>query len=135
MGELAQKGVAQTVNPLEMLEQEDETLQMCGLELAVDTVEGMSDGMGDLAGVKVALKGENVVANDDNIGVLLLGDAPNEEMNLARILRKIRRNLLAYERVRQIRDRQAPVDGVVVGDGHVIHPLFRELTMKLPWIR
>src|SRR4030095_6110316 len=55
-------------------------------------------------------------------GVLRLRKAPDKEVNLARILRKISRNLLAYKRIRKRRNGQRSFDGVVVGDGNKVHP-------------
>ena len=54
-------------------------------------------------------------------------------MNLARIVRKMSRNLLADECVRQVRDLEATVDRVVIGDGDEIHPA-RLIAMQLPRI-
>ena len=91
----------------------------------------MSDGMGDLGGLKIALKRENIVADDDNVGVLGLGDAPNQEMNLARILRKIRRNLLADECIGQIGNLKTSIYSVVISDGDKVHPALEQLSMQL----
>src|ERR1700704_1924631 len=110
-----------------MLEEQDEPLEVGGLQLAVDTIKRMRNGVGDLTGLKVALQGEDVIAKDHDVRMLRFGDSPYENVNLARILRKISRNLLADECIRQIRDFEATVDRIVIRDGHVIHPALEQL--------
>src|ERR1700682_1080163 len=110
-----------------MLEEQDETLELGDFQLAVDTIKRMRDGVGDLTGLKVALQGEDVIAKDHDVRVLRLGDTPYENVNLARILRKISRNLLTDERIRQISNFEATVDRIVIGDRDVIHPALAQL--------
>jgi hypothetical protein len=97
LGELAQERVPQTVDALEMFEEQDQPLEMRRFQLAVDAIEGMRDGVGDVSGLEITLEGQDVVANDDNVGMLGLADSPDQDVNLAGILRKICRNLLADE--------------------------------------
>ena len=68
------------------------------------------------------------------IGVVLFRDSPNENVNFTRIVREMCRNLLADKRPRQIADRQATVDRVVIGDCDEIHPALDQLRMQLPGI-
>ncbi len=114
-----------------MLEEQNQPFEMRCVQLAVDAVKRVGHGVGDLARLEVALESENVVADNHDIGVLSLGDPPDQEMNLARILREIRRNLLTNERIRQIRDLETALDRVVVGDRDVIHPALDQLPMQL----
>ena len=117
-----------------MFEEKDEALEMGNLQLAVDTIKRMRDGVGDLPGVKIALQGKNVIAKDHDVRVLRFGDSPDEDVNLARILRKIGRNLLADECIRQIRDFEATIDRIVVRDRDVIHPALEQLPVQFPGI-
>src|SRR6266404_9520553 len=110
-----------------MFEEQDEPLEVGGFQLAVDTIKRMRNGVGDLTGLKVALQPQDVIAKDHNVRMLRLGDSPYENVNLARILRKISRNLLAYERIRQICNFEATIDRIVIGDGDVIHPALEQL--------
>ena len=100
-------------------------------ELAVDAVEGVSHGMGDVCALEIFLKGKDVVANDDDVVVLFFGNAPGENMNLAGILRKISGDLLANESVGEVANFQTTVDGVVVGDRDEIHFALEQLSMQL----
>ncbi len=93
--QLAQERVAQSVDAFEMLEEQNQPFEMRGVELAVDAVERMRDGVRDRFFLQVALQVENVLAQGDDLGVLRFGNSPDEQVNLARILRKISRNLLA----------------------------------------
>ena len=104
---------------------------MRGLEFAVDAVERMGDRVRDFAALQIPLQRKNIVPDDNDIVVLLFGDAPDQEVDLAGVLREIRRDLLADECVGQISDRQTTVDRVVVGDGDKIHPAFHQLSMEL----
>ena len=88
----AEEGVAQAVDPFEMLEEEDQPLEMGGVELAVNAVKRMGHRMGDLRLLEIGLQLENVVTEGGDIGVLRLRDAPNQQMNFTRILREISRN-------------------------------------------
>ena len=99
--EVAKQGVAQTVDAFEMLEKQDQALQMRGGQLAVDAVKRVSDGVRQRLLLQEGLKVENVVAKAADLGVLRLRKAPDKEVNLARILRKISRNLLAHKRIRK----------------------------------
>src|SRR4029453_2549689 len=95
---------------------------MRGGQLAVDAVKRVSDGVRKRLFLQEALKMENVVAKGADLGVLRLRKAPDKEVNLARILRKISRNLLAQKRIRKRRNGQTTRDSVVVGDGNKVHP-------------
>ncbi len=83
-----------------MFEEQDQALKMRRFQLAIDAVERMRHRVRDLSGLKITLQGKDVVANDDDVGMLSFGNAPNQNVNLTRILRKISRNLLTNKRVR-----------------------------------
>ena len=55
--------------------------------------------MSDPGRLEITLENKNIVARDLDVGMLLLRNSPHEDMNLTRILRKKRRNLLTNERV------------------------------------
>ena len=128
---LAQKGVTQAVDALEMFEEQNQPLEMRCLELAVDAVKRMCDCVRDLCALQIALERENIVPDNDDVLVLLFGDAPDQKVNLAGILRKISRDLLADKRVREIADLQTTVDCVVVGNGDETHSALDKLSMEL----
>jgi len=56
-------------------------------------------------------------------------------MQLARIIRKIRRDLFTDKSARQMRNLEAAFDGIVIGDGDVIHPRLDQLLVQLFWVR
>src|SRR6266496_3399521 len=81
--ELAQKRVAQTVDAFEMFEEQYESLEMHGFEFAVHAVERMRDRMRYLSALQISLQRKNVVPDNDDIVVLLFGNAPDKNVNLA----------------------------------------------------
>src|SRR5438477_13002675 len=95
LGKFAQNRVAQAVDAFEMFEEQNEPFEMRGLEFAVDAVERMRHRMGDFAALQIALQGKNIVPDNDDIVVLLFSDAPDQDVDLAGVLWKIRGDLLA----------------------------------------
>jgi len=91
----------------------------------------MRDGVCDFAVLQVPLQRKNVVPDNDDVVVLFFGNAPDENMNLAGILRKISGDLLANESVGEVANLQTTVDGVVVGDRDKIHFALEQLSMQL----
>jgi hypothetical protein len=55
-------------------------------------------------------------------------------VQLAGIVRKVSSNLLADEGPRQVRNFQAAIDRVVIGNGNVVHPTFAQLFVQVLWI-
>jgi len=49
-------------------------------------------------------------------------------------VRKVSGNLLADEGPRQVRNFQATIDRVMIGNGNVIHPTFAQLFVQVLWI-
>src|SRR6266480_3574447 len=114
-----------------MFEEQNQALEMRGLQFAVDAVERMRDRVDNFSALQIALQRKNIVPDNNDVGVLLFRNSPDQDVNLARILRKISGDLLADERVGQIADRQTTVDRVVIGDGDKVHPALDQLPMKL----
>src|SRR6266480_1918824 len=114
-----------------MFKEQNQALEMRGFEFAVDAVKRMRDRVDNFSALQIALQRKNIVPDNDDIIVLLFSNAPHQDVNLAGVLRKISRDLLADERVRQIADRQTTVDRVVIGDGDEIHPALDQLSMEL----
>jgi hypothetical protein len=56
-------------------------------------------------------------------------------VQLAGVIRKIRRDLFADKSARQVRNLEAARDRIVIGDGDVIHPALEQLLMQLFWVR
>jgi len=104
---------------------------MRGLEFTVDAVERMRYRVRDFPALQISLQRKNIVPDNNDIVVLFFGDAPDQDVNLAGVLRKIRRDLFADKCIRQIADLETTVDRVVVGDGDKIHPAFDQLSMQL----
>ena len=87
------------LTPFEVLEKQNEPLEVRGLELAIDAVKRMGDGVGDRLVSGDSLADRKCCRAARNLGVLRFGNAPDEQMNFTWILRKISRNLLADERI------------------------------------
>src|SRR5215471_20612084 len=130
LGQLAQQRIAQSIDSLEVFEEQNKPLDVRRLEFPIDAVKRMGDGVSDIRGVEVALQGKDVVTNEDNVLVLVFANAPDQNMNLARVLREISGDLLTDERVGQVSNFQAAVDRVVISDGYKIHSAFAKLSME-----
>src|SRR5438128_10759716 len=104
-----------------MLEKKNQQLKMMRIEFAVDAVKGMRNCMCDLRSLQVALQLKNIIAYRIDLAVLALGNSPNENMQLARVVWKIGGDLFADKSARPINDLQATLDGIVVGYGDVVH--------------
>ena len=76
--QIAQERVTQTIDALEMLEEKNQSLEMRGLELAVDAVKRVSNGMSDPLVLQITLKIENVLTQRRNGIVLRFGNSPDE---------------------------------------------------------
>src|SRR5882757_5383887 len=90
--------------------------------------------MSDLGTLQVALQIEDVFTDAFDIAMLLFRNAPPQNVQLAGVVRKVSSNLLADEGPRQVRNFQATIDRVMIGNGHVIHPTFAKLFVQLLWI-
>src|SRR6185436_8208686 len=90
--------------------------------------------MSDLRTLQVPLQIEDVFANTFDIAMLLFRNAPDQNMELADIVRKVSCNLLADEGPRRVGNFKTAVDRVVIGNGNVIHPTFTQLFVQLLWI-
>ena len=66
--------------------------------------------------------------------VLRFINSPNEQVNLAWILRKISRNLFAYKSLQLTGDFQTALDRVVIGDCDEIHPARAQLLIERNWL-
>ena len=119
--QLAQECVSQTVDALEMFKEQDQPFEVRRVEFSVDAVERMRHGVGDFSALQISLQRKNIVTNDDNVRVLLFGDAPDQDVDLAGVLREISRDLFTDESVRQVANFQTTIDCVVIRDGDEIH--------------
>ena len=70
------------------------------VELAVDAVKRVRDRMSDLprSGGNVC-RSKMLSRSVDDLGVLRFGNSPDQQIDFAWVLRKIRRNLLADKRI------------------------------------
>jgi hypothetical protein len=56
-------------------------------------------------------------------------------MQLARIIRKTRGDLFADKSARQMRNLEAAIDRIVIGNGDKIHATGEQLLVQLFWVR
>jgi hypothetical protein len=117
-----------------VFEQKNELLEVHCLEFAVHTVQRVRDCVSDLRTLEVSLKIEDVFADAFDVAVLLFGNPPHQNVQLAGVVRKVSGHLLADEGPRQVRNFQAAIDRVVIGNRDVIHPTFTQLLIQLLWI-
>src|SRR3954454_24213864 len=132
--QVAQQRVAQPIDSFEMFKEKDQAFEVRRLEFAVDAVQRMRDRVRDRLALQVSLQLEDVVAQPGDLCVLRFRDSPDEKINLAGILRKMSRDLLAQKCVRQLRDPERSVDRVVIGDGYEVHALRAQDRIQLLWI-
>jgi hypothetical protein len=92
------------------------------------------DCVSDLRTLQIPLEIEDVFADAFDIAMLLFRNAPHQNVQLACIMRKVGSNLLADEGPRQVRNFQAAIDRIVIGNGNVIHPTFAQLFVQVLWI-
>ena len=70
--ELAQKRIAQTVDPLEMFKQQDELLKVPGLQFSVHAVKRVCNCVGNLGALQVLLQLKDIIPDGFDIAMLLL---------------------------------------------------------------
>ncbi|MFL6505614.1 MAG: hypothetical protein ACJ8KC_09375, partial [Candidatus Udaeobacter sp.] len=109
-------------------------LEMHSLEFAVHAVEGVRDCMSYLRALQVSLQIEDIFAHTFDIPMLLFGNAPHQNVQLAGVVRKVSSDLLADEGPRQVGNFKTAINRVVIGDCNVIHPTFAQLFVQLLWI-
>src|SRR5205807_9869812 len=66
--------------------------------------------------------------------MLRFSNSPNQQVNLARVLRKISRNLFADKCLQSIRNRKATVDGVMISDCDEVHAARAQLLIECNWL-
>ena len=93
-------------------------------QLLVGTVQGMRDRVRQRLFREIALQLEDIVSTRLDFPVLGFREAPDQDVNLAFIVGKVRRHLLAKDHSGQVRDLQTPGDGIVIGDRHELHADF-----------
>ena len=130
--DLAEKRVAQAVDSLESLEEQQQFLEVGDAKFFVHLVKRMCNGMGDVVLRQVFLQVVDILAQALDFAVLRLVDSPHEQMHLAAVLGEIGRHLLADECARLVRDFEATLDAVVVGDGDEIHPARAKQVVEFP---
>lgn len=109
---------------LEGVEQEHHLLDMARGQLLVLGVERVGDEVGDPLLVQVGGQLVDVFPDPHQVPEDALGDVEDDHVDLAVVLREVAGQLGAQEGPRQVGDLQGAADGVVVGDGDVVHPEF-----------
>src|SRR5690348_14779819 len=114
-----------------MFEEQDQALEVARFQFSVDAVERMRDCVRDVCALKITLQREDIVADHSNVRVMLFRNSPDENVDFARVVREVSRDLLADERVRQIPDRETTIDRIVISDRHEVHSALEQLSMQL----
>ena len=95
----------------------------------------MGDRVGNLFAGEVSLQLVDILPQGLNLLMLRLGNPPCEQLDAGSVFRKVRGDLLAEKRVRQMRDGQAALDGIVIGERDEIHPLRAKLVVERDGVR
>ena len=113
--------ITQSVDALETAEQKDHALDVAHVELLVERVKRMRDGVREVFSGEVALQVEDVLAHSGDVAVLGLGEIPHEDVDFATVLGEIGGDFLAQKHARQVSDFQRAAERVVVGERDEIH--------------
>src|SRR5262249_4355246 len=117
-----------------MFEEQDQPLQVRRFEFPVDAVERVRNRVGDSSALQISLQRKNVVTNKDDVCVLLFSNPPDQDVDLAWVLRKISGDLFANEGFREVLNFQTTIDCVVIRDRDEIHSVLEQLPMQLSWV-
>jgi hypothetical protein len=131
---LIHKPAITAIEGFKMPEEQDELLQMQIRELSIHAVEWMGYGMSDVLGKKILLQIVNTLPRLLDFPMLQLGDSPHEYVHTALILRENSGYLFADDDIRQVRDLQAAIDSILIGERHKAHPGRPELAVEFKGI-
>ena len=131
-GDLAEQGVPQPVDALKVAEEQDQLLEMRLGERSMGAVERVGDRMGESRLREKPLEFVHVLPERLDLAVLFLGDPPHQHMHRAPVLREKRGYLLADKHPREIRNLQAALNPVMVGESHPIHSAPFQLGVEIP---
>src|SRR4029453_7659849 len=105
------------------------------VEFTIDTIKRMRNSVRDLCTLQIALQLKNIFAHGIDLAVLVFRNSPNEDVQLAGIVGEIGGDLFADKGSRPIIDLQAAFDGIVIGDGDVVHPSLPQFFIQLFRVR
>ena len=117
---LAVQRAVGAVERFETLEHEHESLDVPALEAVVLAIHGMSHGVGKFPAFDQGGKLVDVIRGGLEGVVIVAGDSPDQQVNLAMIFGEEAGDFLADEDIRRAKTRDAG-DGIVVGNGDEIH--------------
>src|SRR4029077_16649216 len=103
---------------------------MMSLQFSVHAVKRVRNCVRDLGGLQVALQVEDVIADTFYIAMLLLGDSPDENVQLTSVVWEIRCDLFAEKGGMEMCNLQAALDRIVVGNRCVIHAALEQLAVQ-----
>ena len=103
---------------------------MMSFQFSVHAVKRVRNCVRDLCGLQVALQVKDVIADTFYIAMLLLGDSPDKNVQLTSVVWEIRCDLFANKGARQVRNLQAAIDRIVVGNRCVIHAALEQLVVQ-----
>ena len=84
----------------------------------------MSQGVADATCSKICNELEHIFADFLNVPMYFFINVICEHVKFTTIIRQVRRDFLADERVREMSDLQASLDGIVISDCDQRHPSF-----------
>ena len=113
-----------------MLKEQHQLFDVGRIEPVIEAVERMRDGVRELLRREVALQLVDILPHRLDFPMLALIESPNEHVHLAPVLGKARPNLFAEKDAGAIRDFEAAIDPIVIGERHAIHPALAQLIVE-----
>lgn len=126
-----EKGWVFPIEGLKMAEEEDEFFCVEGSKFFVGAVECVSDGVGNIVDLKVFLDLVEIGAKLLEFGMVLLGEAPKEEVDFAPILREMSDEFFAKKNAIEVKYLEATFDGIDVGEGDEGHASGAEFVVEV----
>jgi hypothetical protein len=102
---------------------------------SIHAMEWMSYRVGDILGKQVFAKVEDVFSCLLDRAVLGFCDAPSENVDAAFVVREVGAYFLAEDDSWQVSDFEATGNGILIRDGHKIHPRHAESGIEFLRIR
>ena len=122
LSRLAEELAIASVHSLKVAKKKNEFLEVECREHPIHAMEWMSYGVGDILGKQVFAKVEDVFSCLLDRAVLGFCDAPSENVDAAFVVREVGAYFLAEDDSWQMRDFEATGNGILIRDGHKIHP-------------
>ena len=123
--------IARTVDQLESRKEQQQAFELVDGQPPVDPVQNVGHRADEILAHQVFLQAVNIRPQFLDHAELLFVDAADQDMDLAAVLREVRRDFIGDERAGQVGDLQCATNAVMVGDGHEVHPLLPRVAIDV----